>query len=245
MQDNMELSVAHLYPQLLNLFGDGGNITALRKRCEWRGIKFNLEEINKGGQIDTSKYDLYFLGGGQEVQQLEVAQELENYKENLQQAATDGKTFLGIFSGYQLFGEYFETQNGEQIKGLNILDVYTKKSDKRFTGNVTANVDFLTPKTIVGFENHAGLTYLKNDTKPLMKIEIGKGNNGEDASEGARKNNVFGTYLHGAILPQNPHFADYLIKTALSVKYGEEITLQPINSDLEFKAHKELINKKY
>jgi len=245
MQDNMELSVAHLYPQLLNLFGDGGNITALKKRCEWRGIKFNVEEINKSCYIDTSKYDFYFLGGGQEVQQLEVAIELENYKEQLQQAANDGKTFLGIFSGYQLFGEYFETQNGEQIKGLNILGIYTKKSDKRFTGNVTATVNFLTPKTIVGFENHSGLTYLSNETKPLMKIEIGKGNNGEDKTEGARKNNVFGTYLHGAILPQNPHFTDFLIETALSKKYGEKITLSLLNSNLEFKAHDELINKKY
>ena len=147
--------------------------------------------------------------------------------------------FLGICGGYQLLGNYYQLQNGDKIQGLGLLDVYTVASEKRFIGNVTTKTDFVEPNTLVGFENHSGLTYLSPNTHPLANVCIGNGNNGEDKTEGARCKNVFGTYLHGSFLPKNVHFADYLIELALKTKP------EPLNDDIENKAHCALINKNY
>ena len=125
------------------------------------------------------------------------------------------------------------------------MDAYTVAGDKRFIGNVTARTDFLTPETLVGFENHSGLTYLEGETKPLARIETGNGNNGQDGFEGARYKNVFGTYLHGSFLPKNPHFADYLIELALKKRYGQNIELQELDDKIEKLTHNSLINKPY
>ena len=244
-QESLKINIAHLYPKLLNLYGDLGNLLALKRRCEDRNIQCDITTIDIGDDISFDNFDIFFLGGGQDKQQLTVLNELLTHKDNLLHAANNGKVFLAICGGYQMLGKYFLSKNSQKIDCLGLLDVYTKDCNQRFTGNVTAEVDFLEPKTLVGFENHSGLTFLENDTKPISKIVVGNGNNGVDKTEGARKNNVLGTYMHGSILPKNPHFTDYLIKTALEVKYNENINLVSLDDSLEMLAHNDLVNKKY
>lgn len=242
-EKELKISIAHLYPKLLNLYGDMGNITALIKRCQWRGIKVEFEAVNPGDKI--SSHDLYFIGGGQDKQQEEVAQELYSHKSELIAQRDDGAVFLGICGGYQLFGHYYKPHDKDKLKGISLMDAFTVAGDTRFIGNVTVKTDFLTPNTLVGFENHSGLTYLQGDTKPLGTVVVGKGNNNCDGFEGARYKNVFGTYLHGSLLPKNPHFADYLILLALKKRFGEDIKLSPLNDELEISAHKSVVGKSY
>lgn len=245
LNNNLKFSICHIYPKLLNIYGDFGNVLTLKKRCEFRGIDVEVSELNIGDSLDISKYDLYFIGGGQDKQQIEVSYELKKHEEALKDASFNNAVFLAICGGYQLFGKYYQPHNGERLEGINILDAYTVAGNTRFIGNVTAETSFLEPNTLVGFENHSGLTYLEEGTEPLAKIVVGNGNNGEDRFEGARKNNVFGTYLHGSLLPKNPHFADYLIKLALDNRYKEDILLEKLDDKLELKAHNDLVGKKY
>lgn len=245
MEEKLKLTIAHLYPKLLNIYGDFGNVLALKRRCEYRNIDCEVVSVNVGDEIDIEKNDIYFIGGGQDKQQIEVSAEMQNRKEVLTQAANDGRVFLAICGGYQLLGKYYQPHDGEKLLGIGVLDAYTVAGDTRFIGNVTAETDFLEPKTLVGFENHAGLTYLEEGTVPLAKVVVGNGNNSKDGGEGTRKNNVFGTYLHGSVLPKNPHFTDYLIKTALEVKYQKPIELEKLDDTIEMNAHNDLINKKY
>lgn len=241
MEDkNLEITICHLYPKLLNLYGDIGNIKALKFRAEKRGIKVNLIEVNIGEDIPNA--DIYFIGGGQDRQQVDVSNELQKHKEFLTQKRDENKVFLTICGGYQLLADYFQTIGGEKLMGISLISGYTIGGKKRFIGNVTAKTDFLTPDTLVGFENHSGRTYLTGDTKPLAKIVVGNGNNGEDMFEGARYKNVFGTYLHGSFLPKNPHFTDYLIKLALG---GEDVELPHLDDTLEMNAHNSLVGKAY
>lgn len=242
-EKNLKISIAHLYPKLLNLYGDMGNIITLKNRCEWRGIDVEFDEINIGDSIRN--HDLYFIGGGQDKQQEEVASELYSHRADLLSQRDDGAVFLGICGGYQLFGHYYQPHDKDKLKGISLLDVYTVAGNKRFIGNVTVKTDFLSPATLVGFENHSGLTYLDGDTIPLGIVSVGSGNNGKDGHEGARYKNVFGTYLHGSLLPKNPHFADYLIELALERRYGEKISLSKLDDKLEELTHKSLIGKSY
>lgn len=242
-EKNLKISIAHLYPKLLNLYGDIGNIITLKKRCEWRGITVEFEEINMSDQIGA--HDLYFIGGGQDKQQEDVAAELYKNKENLLAQRDKGAVFLGICGGYQLFGHYYQPHNKEKLKGISLLDAYTVAGNKRFIGNVTAKTDLVTPETLVGFENHSGLTYIQGDTKPLAFVTTGNGNNGKDKTEGAYFKNVFGTYLHGSFLPKNPHFADFLIELALEKRYGEKIKLSKLNDEIENTTHENLVGKAY
>lgn len=208
-----------------------------------RGIEVEFDEINSGDKI--SNHDLYFIGGGQDKQQEEVVNELYSHKSELTSQMNDGAVFLGICGGYQLFGHYYQPHGKDKLNGLSLMDAYTVAGSKRFIGNVTIETDFLTPQTLVGFENHSGLTYLQGNTKPLGKVIVGNGNNGKDGFEGGRYKNVFGTYLHGSLLPKNPHFADYLISLALEKRYGEKIELTPLDDTLEWEAHNSVIRKPY
>lgn len=240
---SLKISIAHLYPKHLNLYGDMGNIITLKKRCEWRNIEIEIENIEIGDEI--KEHDLYFIGGGQDKQQQEVASELYRHKEFLINERDKGAVFLGICGGYQLFGHYYQPFEGDKLCGISLMDAYTVAGKKRFIGNVTVETDFLNPQTLVGFENHSGLTYLQGDTKPLGKIVVGNGNNGQDKFEGARYKNVFGTYLHGSLLPKNPHFADYLIELALEKRYGEKFELSKLDDRIELETHKSLVGKAY
>lgn len=241
----LKFKVAHLFPKLLNIYGDFGNIVTLKRRCEARKIDFELVEINEGDLIDIANIDFYFIGGGQDKQQEKAAQELQKHKLVLKEARDIGAVFLGICGGYQLFGHYYQPKDAPSLICTGLMNVKTVAADKRFIGNVTAHTSFLTPKTLVGFENHSGLTYLGEGVEPLAKIKIGNGNNGEDKTEGARYKNVFGTYLHGSLLPKNPHFADYLIELALRRHTEDDFALPKINDDIEYKAHFSMVNAKY
>ena len=231
------VKIAHLYPKLLNIYGDGGNILTLKKRCEWRGISVVIDEINIGDKL--GEHDIYFIGGGQDRQQIEVSKELQLHKEFLTKERDRGAVFLGICGGYQLFGHYYQPFEGEKLLGISLLDAYTVAGKKRFIGNVTVKTDYVSPATLVGFENHSGLTYIQGDTKPLGTMLVGNGNNGTDKTEGARYKNVFGTYMHGSFLPKNVHFADYMLELAIGEK------LSPIEDEIEIKAHNALLMKKY
>ena len=232
-----KLRIAHLYPKLLNIYGDYGNILTLKRRYEWRDGEVIIDEINIGD--DISEHDIYFMGGGQDLQQIEVAGELQTHKEFLTNERDRGAVFLAICGGYQLLGHYYQPHNGDKLMGISLLDAYTIAGEKRFIGNVTVSTDIVTPNTLVGFENHSGLTYLEGDTKPIGTMIIGNGNNGKDKGEGARYKNVFGTYMHGSFLPKNTHFADYLIELATGEK------LQSIDDRTEELTHENLVNKAY
>ena len=242
-EKNLKISIAHFYPKLLNLYGDIGNVITLVRRCEWRGIQVEFCEINSGDKIQDC--DLYFIGGGQDKQQEEVAAELFKNKEYLHDLRDKGAVFLGICGGYQLFGHYYQPHDKERLNGVSLLDAYTVAGKKRFIGNVTAETELVKPSTLVGFENHSGLTFLQGDTKPLAVGSTGNGNNGKDKTEGAHFKNVFGTYLHGSFLPKNPHFADYLLELALEKRYGEKIKLSKLDDTIELNAHNLLVGKAY
>ena len=232
-----KLKLAHLYPKLLNIYGDIGNIITLKKRCEWRGIELEIDEINIGDTI--GEHDIYFIGGGQDREQIEVSKELQKHKSFLQSERDRMAVFLGICGGYQLMGHYYQPHKGDKLLGISLLDAYTVAGNKRFIGNVTIKTGLVEPDTLVGFENHSGLTYLEGSTEPIGKVIIGNGNNGQDNTEGAHYKNVFGTYMHGSFLPKNPQFADYLLELALGSKP------EPLDDTIENLAHASLVGKKY
>jgi len=241
----LKFRVAHLFPKLLNLYGDIGNLAVIKRRVEARKIDFEIVEINEGDLIDVANIDFYFMAGGSYQQQEIAARELQKHKVVLKEARDKNAVFLGVGGGFQLFGHYYQPKEASSIICTGLLDVKTIASDERFAGNVTAITDFLKPNTLVGFENHRDLIYLGDNAKPLAKVKIGKGNNGEDGFEGARFKNVFGTNLHGPFLPKNPHFADYLITLALRRKTDEDFDLSIINDNVEYLAHNAMVNAKY
>lgn len=243
----MKLVIGYLYPDLMNMYGDRGNIICLVERCRWRNIETEIKNIFLKDRLDYNLYDLIFMGGGQDKEQRLVALDLQKNKgTNLKKAADNGAVILAICGGYQLFGYYYKTKKGDKIPGIGILDAYTIAGPKRMIGNTVININpelkikNLKLKTLVGFENHSGKTFLGEQCLPLGRVKIGYGNNGEDRYEGAVQKNVFGTYLHGSFLPKNPYFADYLITKALARKYGP-IDLKPIDDEIEIKAHKSAI----
>lgn len=229
------LKIAHLYAQLLNIYGDRGNILTLQKRAYWRGIEVEIETIAPGlGQLNPDKYDLFFIGGGQDKQQELVAQDLQILAPSLTKAVDGGAVILAICGGYQLLGHYYRPHQGPELKGISLIDAYTVAGNKRMIGNVVIKRPDGT--TLVGFENHSGKTYLGKEVQGLGKVIIGGGNNGEDGIEGAHYKTIFGTYLHGSLLPKNPLFADFLISTALKRRYPG-IQLSALDDSFENKAH--------
>ncbi|MGQ9572967.1 MAG: type 1 glutamine amidotransferase [Dehalococcoidia bacterium] len=232
------LRLAHLYPKLMNLYGDRGNILCLRRRCQQRGITLIVDELTLGDRLDPAAYDLIFIGGAQDREQQRVATDLLDTKaEALHQAVADGVALLAVCGGYQLLGRYYRPAAGPDLPGVGIFDartVHPGPSAKRFIGNVVVRWQ---GGTLVGFENHGGRTYLGPNARPLATVIAGFGNNGRDGGEGAvRGENAFGTYLHGSLLPKNPRFADHLIALAVRRRHGE-VELAPLDDDLEERAH--------
>lgn len=237
----LELNICHMYPDLLNVYGDVGNILILKYRAKNRGIKTNVFNISVNDKFDPDKYDIVFFGGGQDYEQSIVSEDLKKTKSHdLINYIENNKVFLSICGGYQLLGNYYVTPNGEKIKGLGALNIYTKGNNKRFIGNtIIYNNEF--KETYVGFENHCGKTYI-GSLKPLGKVLSGFGNNGEDGSEGCIYKNTFCTYFHGSLLSKNPELADRLISLALKNKYGKFI-LPPLNDSYELKAKEFIIRR--
>ena len=232
----MELNICHLYPDILNLYGDRGNILCMKKRLEWRGIGVNVDEVSVGQRLEAKKYDLLFIGGGQDFEQEVLLPDLRGEKtEELKAAIEDGLPVLAICGGYQMLGQYYKTWDGVQCDFTGAIDVYTVGSKQRMIGNYMFTCEELGCE-VVGFENHSGKTYLGDGVRPIGKVLAGFGNNGEDGLEGARYKNVFATYSHGSLLPKNPQIADFILKTALVRKYGA-MELKPLDDTLETAAH--------
>ncbi|MGI8914964.1 MAG: type 1 glutamine amidotransferase [Chloroflexota bacterium] len=238
----MELRIAHLYADLMNIYGDGGNTIVLQRRAEWRGIDVALRTIGLEERLDASQFDLIFVGGGQDRQQALMAADLRETKADaLRLALADDRVILAVCGGYQLMGRFYRGADGRELAGLGLFDLETihpGTAVARCTGDVLIRCDWDEHRrTLVGFENHGGRTYLGPGCPPLGTVVAGCGNNGNDGSEGGRVRNAFGTYLHGSLLPKNPWFADHLIATALQRRYGAETTLIPLDNSLETAAH--------
>jgi CobQ-like glutamine amidotransferase family enzyme len=235
----MELRVAALYPEQMNIYADRGNIIFLRRRCEWRGIAFSYTASGPGDRLDPAAHDLVYIGGGQDRDQRIVAQDMVSTKrDGLAQAVDDGAVVLAVCGGYQLLGHSYQLGD-ERIAGLGLADLETRREPgPRLIGNVEIEVDLGGgPRRLAGFENHGGRTYLGNDAKPLGRVIRGFGNNGEDALEGVRRANLIGTYLHGPLLPKNAWLADRVIQLALARREGSEPELDPLDDALEDAAH--------
>jgi CobQ-like glutamine amidotransferase family enzyme len=249
MEENMyELNICHLYPDLLNLYGDRGNIISLAKRCEWRGINANIRNITIGDSFLPEDYDFIFLGGGQDYEQEIIHDDLLKNKGNeIKNAVENNKVFLGICGGYQLLGKYYKTWEGKEIEFLGALDLWTIGGKQRMIGNLIIQCGFLKSEefdgNIVGFENHSGRTYLGPGVSPLGKVVRGFGNNNEDGFEGAVYKNVYCSYSHGSLLPKNPVFADYLITLALKQKYKDFPSLEKLDDRYESLAHNTMISR--
>lgn len=235
----MELKICHLYPDLLNLYGDRGNTVCMEKRLQWRGIDCRFTEVKYGDNDPLSDYDLIFIGGGQDFEQKLLMEDLQRGKgNNIKAAAEDGKTFLAICGGYQLLGHYYQMSDGTKCEYIGAIDVFTVAGEKRMIGNTACISE--EAGTIVGFENHAGKTFLSGAVKSLGTVLKGSGNNGEDGLEGARYKNVFATYYHGPVLPKNPELCDLILKTALGRKYGI-FELRPLDDSAENAAKEGLL----
>lgn len=233
-----EINICHLYPDLLNLYGDRGNIIALKQRAQWRGISANVTNITLGDSFAPENYDIIFLGGGQDYDQQIIQDDVLDKKGNeIRNAIENNKVFLCICGGYQLLGKYYKTWDGKDIEFLGALDLWTIGGKERMIGNIVVECEFLKNEgfdgRIVGFENHSGRTYLGSGVKPLGKVIKGNGNNGEDGYEGAVYKNVYCSYSHGSLLPKNPAFTDHLLTLALKEKYPDFDSLAPLGDQFE------------
>jgi CobQ-like glutamine amidotransferase family enzyme len=240
----MKLRICHLYPDLMNLYGDRGNVLTVMQRCYWRGIRADITAISLGKTPEFRLFDIIFMGGGQDSEQHTIAADLQQKKgESIRKAVEDGVTVLTICGGYQLFGQSCTTADGKELPGIGVFDACTFPGKDRLIGNVVVE-SFMGDNggTLVGFENHSGRTYLGPGTEPIGRVIIGGGNNGEDNLEGGRYLNAYGTYLHGSLLPKNPRFADRLIEVALMRRYGRA-ELIPLDDTLEHIAHNAAIER--
>lgn len=231
------LHLVHLYPDLLNLYGDRGNITTLRQRCAWRGIDLTVHEVGLSQEKPDCDIDILFMGGDQDREQQVVVEDLRrNHAPWIRVAVDDETPFLAVCGSFQLLQRYYRPAEGLDLMGLGIFDAYTLHPGHdvaRCVGNIVVNWE---QGSIVGFENHGGRTYLEGSTAPLGRVVTGFGNNGKDGTEGARFLNTFGTYVHGSLLPKNPEFADYLLRLAIRRRYPD-YELPPLDDSLELRAH--------
>lgn len=247
------LRIAHLYPEQMNIYGDRGNILTLVNRCRWRGIAAELLPIGVGADVDWEAVDLAFFGGGQDSGQALIADDFVSHQgPALRRAIDGGLVMLAICGGYQLLGHYFLTHTGERLPGIAALDVHTVGGTKRLIGNIVVEMGGAQPTDgaarpgsghlLVGFENHSGRTYLGGGVRPLGRVLVGHGNNGEDRSEGAVYRNTFGCYMHGSLLPKNPQLADLLIGLAMARRYGDS-SLAALDDTLELTAQHTMIER--
>ncbi len=242
----MNLTIGYLYGDLMNIYGDTGNIITLQKRAQWRGIEVEVKQISIGDSLKKGDVDLFFFGGGQDQQQNTVAQDLQKGKGKIIKSEVErGVPLLAICGGYQLLGAYYKPHRGAKLPGIGLFPVYTQAGSKRMIGNIVikSQISKVKSQKLVGFENHSGQTFLNPRAEPLGKVVKGFGNNGQDKTEGCIYKNAIGCYMHGSLLPKNPKLVDLLIKAALEVKYGKEIELVLLDDELENKAHDFAVSK--
>ncbi len=238
----MKIIIAYLYGDLMDIYGDTGNIAALQKRAEWRNIDVEVKNISVGDKLKKNDADIFFFGGGQDQAQELVAADLTSgSKGKIVRAEVErGVPLLSICGGYQLLGEYYKPHNGPKLQGVGLFPAYTKAGEKRMIGNIIIESMF---GKLVGFENHSGKTFLKKNGVPFGMVAKGFGNNGEDQTEGCIYKNAIGCYMHGSLLPKNPKLADWLLQKALEVKYGKTIELKQLDDTFELQAHNAYIKK--
>lgn len=238
MYKAMDLRIAFLYPELMNIYGDRGNIVTLSRRAQWRGIEVTVDRVSIGDTIDPTYYDFYFFGGGQDKQQIAVSHDLQGQKgDALKEAVEGGAVILSVCGGYQLLGHYYRPFDGDDLPGIGLFDAHTDAGNTRWIGNVLIESYLPRVGTIVAFENHSGCTYLHEGCAPLGRSLIGGGNNGQDGMEGAVYKRAYGCYLHGSLLPKNPRLADLLLTQALEHRHGP-VELAPLDDTLENMAHR-------
>jgi CobQ-like glutamine amidotransferase family enzyme len=236
------LCIAHLYPDLLNLYADKGNILTLKRRCEWRGIDVTVVPVTIQDTLRLQDYHLVLLGGGSDREQAIIGKTLRNVREEWHQAIEAGLPLLAVCGGYQLLGQYYELPDGTKVPGLELLDLVTvagKPGAPRLIGNIA--IDSPECGSIVGFENHGGRT--THSHAPLGFVRAGHGNNGKDGLEGVRYKNIVGTYIHGPLLPKNPNVADFILGLALEYA-GIPVDLEPLDDTLENAAHEAFISRR-
>ena len=238
MPEALELRVCALYPDLMNIYADRGNLLFLERRCRWRGLGFRLTGADPGEAVDPDAHDLFYLGGGQDRDQALCAQDLATVKRDALHAAADrGAVVFAVCGGFQLLGHAYELGDGE-LPGASLVDLRTvREAGPRLIGNIAIEVDLPgpgRPRVLAGFENHAGRTHLGPAEQPLGRVLAGHGNNGRDGFEGVVRGGIVGTYMHGPLLPKNAWLADWLIATALGLEPG---ALAPLDDRLEDAAH--------
>lgn len=234
--DVKPLTIVHLFPELLNLYGDGGNVIALTRRLQWRGLPVEVREVGMGDAMDFSQADIVFIGGGADREQMIVKDAMVARKSELSAYVADGGVLLAVCGGYQFLGHSY-AMDDVVVEGLGVIDMETVRGEGRLIGNAAIQSD-ICDAPIVGFENHGGRTTLGPDAKPLGRV-LGKtfGNNGEDGFEGVHQGNLIGTYLHGPLLPKNPQVADYLIARAFD-RRGDALELAPLDDAIELEANR-------
>jgi CobQ-like glutamine amidotransferase family enzyme len=254
---DLRLVIGYLYPEYMNIYGDIGNVVVLKKRAEWRNIKVELAPITKNEYLENNMIDIYCFGGGEDENQEFVAQDIQRFTDVIREDIQNGAVALTICGGYQLFGEFYRPISKKDLQGISIFPVQTYASQTRMIGNciVKVNDNILNdmrdmykeqvdiPSTIVGFKNHGGQTTFHNNENALGEVLYGYGNNETRKHEGYVTRNAFGTYLHGSLLPKNPHFADYLIYKALQYKYKREIKLDLLDDRTAYQAHNFILKR--
>lgn len=254
MSPTLHLTLAHLYPEQMNIYGDRGNVIALAQRCAWRGIDLQVLPVGPGDTVDWSEIDLVFFGGGQDSGQSLIADDfLRRQGEPLARAIEDGLVLLAICGGYQLLGHYFLTHTGERLPGVGVLDVHTVGGEKRLIGNIVVEATLDDPGdqrvggaaavSLVGFENHSGRTYHGARVRSLGRVLVGHGDNGEDRVGGTVYRNTIGCYLHGSLLPKNPQLADHMLRLALARRYGDTAALAQLDDTLELQAQQSMVRR--
>jgi lipid II isoglutaminyl synthase (glutamine-hydrolysing) len=231
--------VGHLFPDYLNIYADRGNMAVLERRAAWRGHELDVRPLGAGAEITAGRYDLFYIGGGQDREQALIAPELAALGPSLIAAVDAGAAVLAVCGGYQLLGRFYRDQSGDELPGIGLLPLHTIAGSRRMIGDVLLECE-LEPgmkRTLAGFENHAGRTILDDGAEALGRVVAGFGNDGDSGFEGCRRGRAIGTYLHGPLLPRNPWLADWLLAQAIAHKTGREPVFQPLPDELEGRAH--------